>query len=158
MENHDTDQRQEKVLDRVESLINKAKAPDPDSITLDKTERKSIKNGLITIISLVVVMAGTHLYTGYTSHTDKTALRQALTSAATENTALTQRIANYEQQIKDLKLKQRQTEDKRYQAQRKLNRKKEQVAKLQGNTKQAKAMVDKLQEMMQLTLDPKTVK
>jgi len=155
MDENTLNERQLRIVKRLQEKHNK---PDPDSITFDKKERKSIKTSLIAIIGLVILMGTSNTYTLYNSSIDKHTLSQALTSKATEVATLTQQNNAYKKQLEAMEHKWRQTEDKRYQAQRQLNRKSEKLSQMQGSTKQAKAMVDKLQEMMQFTLDPKAVK
>lgn len=138
MEDQTLDERQLRIVKRLQQKHSK---PDPDSITLDKTTRKEIKYKLFAVIGLFLLSGGYNAYTLMQNSSDKALLK-------TEITALTQQVSSYKQQIKELDLKQHQTEDRRYQAQRKLNRTTEQLAVMQGNTKEAKAMLQQLQILL----------
>lgn len=166
MDDETLDERQKRIVIRLQNKYQ----PEPGSITLDPKTRREIRWKLISITALFIVMGAITTTTFVYSLDDRLEYKRELTLKNAEITRMEQQIsslqrqlntkeaslkAQYEDQLKVLELKWRQTEDRRYQAQRTLNRKTEvnqrlvaENERLKGNTAEAQLMLDKMKDLL----------
>lgn len=162
MDNETLDERKLRIVKRLQNKYNKPDAGCQQALETEKKEHKTSRKGLYTAAFGSLLMTGIAILNTHfnnisrQAHTNQVAALQSQIQQLEQQ--LNQQNGANEKAIAEWEQKWRQTEDQRYQAQRKLNRTSEQLAKMQGNTREARLMVDKLQEMLGFTLDPKAAK
>ena len=121
-------------------------------------QKKTLKGLYRTALAIAAVLGVISIGNFYTGHLNGkaneqhqatvTTLKQQIATLTDENTQLKRQKDQINHELQTEKHAHRVTEDRRYHAQRKLNRTSEKMAELQGNTREAKAMLNQLQTLL----------